>query len=281
MNKNPLVFACANPNPEIAYDKAMDSRPDIIFATGRSDYTHKINNVLGFTYIFSGALYHHAPAINEAMKLAACHAIADLAKQPVPDVVNAAYGMKKLQFGPDYILPKPMDPRLITKVSSAVAKAAMDSGVARKNITNWKEYEDHLNQLMGYEGKMVRNFYDMAQADPKRVVFAEATHIHMLKAASQAKEEGICFPILLGNNAQITRIAEEENINLDGIEILHFRSEEELYRRERYAKLLADKRMREGYTYCDAIEKMNDANYFGMMMVETGDAEAFITGIQS
>lgn len=281
MNDNPLVFACANPNPEISYEKAKASRPDLIFATGRSDYPNQINNVLGFPYIFRGALDTHARSINEEMKLAAVYAIAELAKQPVPDVVNAAYGMQKLQFGPEYILPKPMDPRLITKVSAAVAKAAMESGVARKPITDWKAYEDSLNQLMGYDNKMIRSFYDMAKADPKRVVFAEATHVNMLKAAAQAREEGICFPILLGNKAQIIRIAEEENISLEGMEVLSFRTESELGRRERYAALLAEKRSREGYTYCDAIEKMYDANYFGMMMVEAGDADAFITGIQS
>ena len=281
MNDNPLVFACANPNPEISYEKAKASRPDLIFATGRSDYPNQINNVLGFPYIFRGALDTHARCINEEMKLAAVYAIAELAKQPVPDVVNAAYGMQQLQFGPEYILPKPMDPRLITKVSAAVAKAAMESGVARRPITDWKAYEDSLNQLMGYDNKMIRSFYDMAKAEPKRVVFAEATHVNMLKAAAQAKEEGICFPILLGNSAQIKRIAEEENISLEGMEVLPFRTEPELSRREHYAALLSQKRAREGYTYYDAIEKMNDANYFGMMMVEAGDADAFITGIQS
>ena len=281
MNENPLVFACANPNPEIAYDKAKASRPDLIFATGRSDYPNQINNVLGFPYIFRGALDTRAKAINEEMKLAAVYAIADLAKQPVPDVVNTAYGMAKLQFGPEYILPKPMDPRLITKVSSAVAKAAIESGVARKIITDWKAYEDGLNQLMGYDNKLIRSFYDMAKAEPKRVVFAEATHVNMLKAAAQAYDEGICFPILLGNKSQIIRVAEEENISLEGMEILHFRSEDQLSKRESYAQALANKRSREGYTYCDAIEKMNDSNYFGMMMVEMGDADAFITGIQS
>ena len=281
MNENPLVFACANPNPEIAYDKAKASRPDLIFATGRSDYPNQINNVLGFPYIFRGALDTRAKAINEDMKLAAVFAIADLAKQPVPDVVNAAYNMQKLQFGPEYILPKPMDPRLITKVSSAVAKAAIESGVARKIITDWKVYEDNLNQLMGYDNKLVRRLYDTAKAEPKKVVFAEATHAIMLKAASQAMEEGICFPILLGNKDQINRVANEEGISLEGMEILHFRSESELEIRENYARMLAEKRSREGYTYCDAIEKMYDANYFGMMMVEAGDADAFITGIQS
>ena len=232
MNDNPLVFACANPNPEIAYDKAKASRPDLIFATGRSDYPNQINNVLGFPYIVRGALDTRARAINEEMKLAACHAIAELAKQPVPDVVNAAYGMQKLQFGPEYILPKPMDPRLITKVSSAVAKAAMDSGVARIDITNWKEYEDKLNQLMGYDSQMVRSFYDMAKSDPTRVIFSDATHANMLKAAAQSQEEGICFPILLGNRAQIKRLAAEAGINLGCLDILPFRSEYELTRPE-------------------------------------------------
>ena len=281
MNNNPLVFACANPNPEISYDKAMASRPDIIFATGRSDYPNQINNVLGFPYIFRGALDTRAKTINEEMKLAAVFAIAELAKQPVPDVVNAAYGMQKLQFGPEYILPKPMDPRLITKVSSAVAKAAMESGVARKFITDWKVYEDSLNQLMGYDNKLVRRLYDMAKAGPKKVVFAEATHTNMLKAASQAFEEGMCYPILLGNKDQIIRVAEEEGISIEGMDILHFRSEAYLEKREEYARLLAEKRSRDGYTYYDAIEKMYDANYFGMMMVEAGEADAFITGIQS
>jgi malate dehydrogenase (oxaloacetate-decarboxylating)(NADP+) len=281
MNDNPLVFACANPNPEISYEKAMASRPDIIFATGRSDYPNQINNVLGFPYIFRGALDTRARAINEEMKLAAVYAIAGLAKEPVPDVVNAAYGMQKLSFGREYILPKPMDPRLITRVSTAVAKAAIESGVARHIITDWKAYEDGLNQLMGYDNKLIRSFYDMAKADPKRVVFAEATHVNIIKAAAQAREEGICFPILLGNQAQIERIAAEEGISLEGMEVLPFRTEAELARRERYAALLAEKRAREGYTYCDAIEKMNDANYFGMMMVEAGDADAFLTGIQS
>ncbi|MEG1615916.1 MAG: NADP-dependent malic enzyme [Bacteroidales bacterium] len=281
MNDNPLVFACANPDPEISFDDAKASRPDIIFATGRSDYPNQINNVLGFPYIFRGALDTRATSINEEMKLAAVHAIAELAKSPVPDVVNAAYGMQKLEFGRDYILPKPMDPRLITKVSAAVAKAAMESGVARRQIKDWKAYEDSLNQLMGYDNKMIRSFYDMAKSNPQRVVFAEATHVNMLKAAAQAREEGICFPILLGNPDQIRRIAHEENINLEGLEILPFRKEDELQRRERYAHLLAEKRAREGYTYSDAIEKMYDANYFGMMMVEAGDADAFLTGIQS
>lgn len=281
MAENPLVFACANPNPEIAYDLAKASREDLIFATGRSDYPNQINNVLGFPFIFRGALDTRSKAINEEMKLAAVYAIAELAKQPVPDVVNKAYGMQELSFGREYILPKPMDPRLITKVSAAVAKAAMESGVARLQITDWKAYENQLNELMGYDNSMVRGLYTMAQANPKRVVFAEATHVNMLKAASQAYQEGFCYPILLGNEAQIKRIAQEERISLEGLEILSFRTESMIEKRQEYARLLSQKRQRAGYTYNDAIEKLYDANFFGMMMVETGEADAFITGIQS
>ncbi len=281
MAKDPLVFACANPNPEIAYDLAMASRPDIIFATGRSDYPNQINNVLGFPFIFRGALDTRATAINEEMKIAAVYAIADLAKQPVPDVVNKAYGLQQLSFGRSYILPKPMDPRLITKVSAAVARAAIDSGVARKTIDDWQAYENELNQLMGYDNSLVRSLYDMAKTDPKRVVYAEPTHVNILKAAAEALQEGICEPILLGDTEQITRIAEEQFISLEGMTILPFRSESARAQREQYAQLLAIKRARSGCTFADGLEKMYDANYFGMMMVEVGDADAFITGVQS
>ena len=191
MNDNPIVFALANPNPEISYSEAMSSREDIIFATGRSDYPNQINNVLGFPYIFRGALDVRAKAINEEMKLAAVKAIASLAKEPVPDVVNAAYKLKRMSFGRDYIIPKALDPRLLTRVSSAVAKAAIESGVARKEITDWNKYENHLREMMGYDNKMMRSFTDMAKANPKRVVFAEANHVNMLKAAAEAKAEGI------------------------------------------------------------------------------------------
>lgn len=196
MNTNPIVFALANPNPEISYADAMASRDDIIFATGRSDYPNQINNVLGFPYIFRGALDTHAKAINEEMKLAAVYAIAGLAKEPVPDVVNAAYKLKRTTFGRDYILPKALDPRLLTRVSCAVAKAAIDSGVSRRTITDWEGYANHLREMMGYDNKLLRSFTDMAKANPKRVVFAEANHGNMLKAAAEAKAEGICIPIL-------------------------------------------------------------------------------------
>ena len=239
MNANPIVFALANPNPEISYADAMESREDIIFATGRSDYPNQINNVLGFPYIFRGALDTSARAINEEMKLAAVKAIAQLAKEPVPDVVNAAYKLKRTTFGRDYILPKALDPRLLTRVSCAVAKAAMDSGVARREITDWDEYANHLREMMGYDNKLLRSFTDMAKANPKRVVFAEANHINMLKAAAEAKAEGICQPILLGNWDYLHKLAGEENISLEGIEIINMRSDSETDRRHRYASILA------------------------------------------
>ena len=281
MNADPIVFALANPNPEISYADAMASRDDIIFATGRSDYPNQINNVLGFPYIFRGALDTHAKAINEEMKRAAVYAIADLAKEPVPDVVNAAYKLKRTTFGRDYILPKALDPRLLTRVSCAVAKAAIDSGVSRKTITDWEGYANHLREMMGYDNKLVRSFTDMAKANPKRVVFAEANHVNMLKAAAEAKAEGICFPILLGNEERLAKIAAEENISLDGIEIVNLRHDRETERRHRYARILTDKKAREGVTYSEACEKMVDRNAFGMMMVATGDADAFVTGVYS
>lgn len=281
MNTNPIVFALANPNPEISYADAMASRDDIIFATGRSDYPNQINNVLGFPYIFRGALDTHAKAINEEMKLAAVYAIAGLAKEPVPDVVNAAYKLKRTTFGRDYILPKALDPRLLTRVSCAVAKAAIDSGVSRRTITDWEGYANHLREMMGYDNKLLRSFTDMAKANPKRVVFAEANHGNMLKAAAEAKAEGICIPILLGNEERLQKIAAEENISLEGIEIVNLRHDRETERRHRYAKILSEKKAREGVTYAEACEKMVDRNAFGMMMVATGDADAFVTGVSA
>ena len=281
MNTNPIVFALANPNPEISYADAMASRDDIIFATGRSDYPNQINNVLGFPYIFRGALDTHAKAINEEMKLAAVYAIAGLAKEPVPDVVNAAYKLKRTTFGRDCILPKALDPRLLTRVSCAVAKAAIDSGVSRRTITDWEGYANHLREMMGYDNKLLRSFTDMAKANPKRVVFAEANHGNMLKAAAEAKAEGICIPILLGNEERLQKIAAEENISLEGIEIVNLRHDRETERRHRYAKILSEKKAREGVTYAEACEKMVDRNAFGMMMVATGDADAFVTGVYS
>ena len=275
----PIVFALANPTPEISYEDAMAARPDVLMATGRSDYPNQINNVIGFPYIFRGALDTHAKAINEEMKIAAVHAIANLAKQPVPDVVNAAYHVNNLSFGAEYFIPKPVDPRLITEVSCAVAKAAMESGVARTEIKDWDAYCVHLRELMGYESKLTRQLYDTARRSPQRVVFAEGIHPNMLKAAVEAKAEGICHPILLGNDEAIGKLAEEMDLSLEGIEIVNLRHPDESERRERYSRILAEKRAREGFTYEEANDKMFERNYFGMMMVETGDADAFITGL--
>ena len=279
MAKDPIVFALANPVPEITYEDAMDARPDVLMSTGRSDYPNQINNVIGFPYIFRGALDTASTAINEEMKLAAVRAIADLAKQPVPDVVNEVYHVNNFTFGRDYFIPKPVDPRLITEVSMAVAKAAMESGVARKQITDWDAYAAHLKQIMGQESKLTQQLYETARRNPQRVVFAEGIHPTMLKAAVQAKSEGICKPILLGNEKKIREIASELELNLDGIEIISLRQDCEAPRRERYAKILAEKRAREGYTYEEANDKMFERNYFGMMMVETGEADAFFTGV--
>ena len=279
MAPSPIVFALANPVPEISYEDAMASRPDVLMATGRSDYPNQINNVIGFPYIFRGALDTGATAINEEMKLAAVRAIASIAKQPVPDVVNEAYHVNNLTFGPSYFIPKPVDPRLITEVSMAVAKAAMESGVARKPIENWDAYALHLTELMGYESKLTRQLRETARRDPQRVVFAEGIHPNMLKAAVEAKAEGICHPILLGNDERIEKLAKELDLNLEGIEIINLRHDREAERRERYAKILAEKKAREGYTVEEANDKMFERNYFGMMMVETGEADAFITGV--
>jgi malate dehydrogenase (oxaloacetate-decarboxylating)(NADP+) len=279
MAKDPVIFALANPVPEISYEDAMEARPDTLMSTGRTDYPNQINNVIGFPYIFRGALDVHATAINEEMKLAAVYAIANLAKQPVPDVVNDVYKVNNLSFGRDYFIPKPVDPRLITEVSAAVAKAAIDSGVARKKIENWDEYKNSLSVLLGQETKLTQKLYATAAAHPQRVVFAEAVHPTMLKAAAQAKAEGICHPILLGNDEVINKMAKQLDLNIEGIEIVNLRHPDERERRERYAQILTNKRQREGYTFQEANDKMFERNYFGMMMVETGDADAFITGL--
>ena len=279
MAEMPIVFALANPTPEISYEDAMASRPDVLMATGRSDYPNQINNVIGFPYIFRGALDTQATAINEEMKLAAVRAIAGLAKQPVPDVVNEAYHVNNLSFGPSYFIPKPVDPRLITQVSMAVAKAAMESGVARKPITDWEAYATQLRELMGQESKLTRQLYDTARSNPQRVVFAEGIHPNMLKAAVEAKAEGICHPILLGNDERIEKLARELDLSLEGIEVINLRHDREAERRERYARILSEKRARQGVNFQEANDKMFERNYFGMMMVETGDADAFITGL--
>ena len=279
MAKDPIVFALANPEPEITYEDAMDSRPDVLMSTGRSDYPNQINNVIGFPYIFRGALDVAATAINEEMKLAAVRAIADLAKQPVPEIVNKVYKVGHLSFGRDYFIPKPVDPRLLVEVSTAVAKAAIESGVARKTITDWDKYKEHLLEFMGRESKLTQQLHDMARTETQRIVFAEGAHPSMMKAAVQAKEEGICQPILLGNDEVIGKLAEELGLSLEGIEVVNLRHPNERERRQRYARILADKRQREGYTIEEASDKMYERNYFGMMMVETGDADGFITGL--
>ena len=279
MADQPIVFALANPAPEITYEDAMASRPDVLMSTGRSDYPNQINNVIGFPYIFRGALDVHAKAINEEMKLAAVHAIAELAKQPVPDVVNDVYKVNNLTFGPAYFIPKPVDPRLITEVSAAVAKAAIESGVARQTITDWDEYKRNLRLRMGHETSVTQSLYDTARKHPQRVVFAEGLHPTMIKAAVQAKQEGLCHPILLGNDEMIAKRAKELDLDLTGIEIVNLRHDREMARRERYAAILAEKCRRDGYTFDEANDKMFERNYFGMMMVETGEADAFITGV--
>lgn len=279
MSADPIVFALANPNPEISYENARSARADIIFATGRSDHPNQINNVLGFPYIFRGALDVRATSINEEMKIAAVKAIADLAKKPVPDIVNAAYNIKKLNFGREYFIPKPLDIRLLTAVAPAVAKAAIDSGVARKSIDDWEEYNEELRHRMGLDNKMLRRFYEMARQEPKRIVFSESNHVNMLKAAEVCVNEGICQPILLGNEEKIANVAEEHHVSLKGIEIVNLRHDREEERRNHYAKMLCEKHSREGYALNETAELMFNRNSFGMMMVESGDADALITGV--
>ena len=281
MNNNPIVFALANPNPEISYEEAMESRDDIIFATGRSDYPNQVNNVLGFPYIFRGALDVRATTINEEMKLAASRAIADLAKELVPDVINSAYEIKKLTFGKDYIIPKPLDPRLLTSVSTAVAKAAIESGVAQKTITDWVEYQNRISEMMGYSNKLIHRLTALAKSERKRVVYCEGNHVNTIKAAIIAYKDNLCEPILLGSEERIQNIAKENGLDLNGIKIINHRNISEDVRRARYAQLLSEKKSREGIRYQEAFEKMSDRNYFGMMMVETGDADVVITGIYS
>lgn len=279
MSEDPIVFALANPDPEISYENAMNARKDIIFATGRSDHPNQINNVLGFPYIFRGALDVRATGINEEMKVAAVRAIAELSKKPVPDVVNAAYNLKKLKYGRDYIIPKPLDYRLLTAVAPAVAKAAIESGIARIEISDWEQYNEDLRQRMGLDNKMLRRFYDLARQKPKRVVFSEANHINMLKAAETCVADGICHPILLGNEDRIAALAEEHHVSLNGIEIVNLRHDKEEARRVKYANILCEKRSREGYAFNETVEMMFNRSAFGMMMVEAGDADALITGV--
>jgi malate dehydrogenase (oxaloacetate-decarboxylating)(NADP+) len=280
MAKNPIVFAMANPDPEISYEAATAARKDIIMATGRSDYPNQVNNVLGFPYIFRGALDVRARQINEAMKLAAVKALAEMAKSPVPDIVNMAYNEKNIVFGPDYIIPKPVDPRLLASVSPAVAKAAMDSGVARINIENWDAYRNELNKRLGLDNNLIRVIGNKARRDPKRVVFAEAENAKILKAVQIIYDEGVAYPILLGNKAKIEKIAAENSINLEDIPIIDPKDDELEERREAYGEMFFKLRQRKGINHYEAHKIMKDRNYFGCMMVHTGEADAMISGLQ-
>jgi len=277
MAKNPIVFAMANPNPEINYELALSSRKDLIMATGRSDYPNQVNNVLGFPYIFRGALDVRATSINEPMKIAAVMAIADLAKKPVPEAVNMAYNETNIKFGKHYIIPKPIDLRLMTNVSSAVAKAAIESGVARKTITDWDAYEEELKRRLGLDDAIMRAITNKAKSDPKRVVFAEADNYKILKAAQIVREENIAIPILLGNRDTIRKLIAENALELDGVEIIDILQEPQ--RTKKYADALYQKRQRKGVTPVDAAKFMRDRNYFGASMVEFGEADAMISGL--
>lgn len=279
MAKNPIVFALANPEPEISYKDAMAVRNDIIMATGRSDHPNQVNNVLGFPFIFRGALDVRATCINEEMKLAAVHAIANLAKETIPEEVIEAYGEKHIAFGKDQIIPKPLDPRLIYSVAPAVAKAAMDSGVARNPIANWADYEMELKKRLGLDNKLVRNMTTKAQGSPKRVVFAEADNLKILKAAQTATEEGVCIPILLGKRKVIEALITEYSIEIPGMTIIDPKSDTEKMRRQVYGKAFFEKRKRKGVTEFEAIQIMRERNHFGAMMVEVGDADAMISGL--
>ncbi|MDQ3047138.1 MAG: NADP-dependent malic enzyme [Bacteroidota bacterium] len=279
MAKRPIVFALANPDPEIPYADAMAARKDIIMATGRSDHPNQVNNVLGFPFIFRGALDVRATQINEAMKLAAVYAIANLAKETVPETVNLAYDSKNITFGPEYIIPKPIDPRLIYTVAPAVAKAAMESGVAQFKITNWDAYVQELINRLGLDNKLIRNITNKAKQNPKRVVFAEADHYKILKAAQQVADEGIAKPILLGDVEKIKKLIADNNLDLTDIPIIDPRSKEEEYLRIAFGDIFFKKRQRRGFTLYEARKVMRERNHFGAMMVETGAADAMISGL--
>lgn len=277
MAKNPIVFAMANPDPEVPYDIAIAVRKDIIMATGRSDHPNQVNNVLGFPFIFRGALDVRATKINEEMKMAAVIALANLAKEPVPEQVNIAYGETRLTFGKDYIIPKPFDPRLIAQVPPAVAKAAIESGVAKEPITDWQKYEEELLERSGSDNKIVRLLLNRAKINPKRVVYAEADHLDVLKAAQIAYDEGIAFPILLGRKDVIEKLKEEIEFEAD-VPIIDPKSDEEEARKNKYAKVYWKQRKRRGVTLYSAEKIMRERNYFAAMMVNEGDADAMISG---
>jgi malate dehydrogenase (oxaloacetate-decarboxylating)(NADP+) len=279
MAKNPIVFAMANPDPEINYEDAIEARKDIIMATGRSDYPNQVNNVLGFPYIFRGALDVRATSINEAMKLAAVHALAQLAKSPVPDIVNMAYDEKNISFGPLYITPKPIDPRLLSVVAPAVAKAAMESGVAQTSITNWETYAIELNQRLGIDNQLIRVIGNKAKRNPKRLVFAEADNARILKTAQICYDERVAFPILIGNEKKIRAIATSNSIDLENMPIIDPHDEKFDKMRRKFAQLLFQKRQRKGLNLYESSKIMYNRSYFGAMMVETGEADAMISGL--
>jgi len=281
MAKDPIVFAMANPTPEISYEEAMETRDDLIFATGRSDYPNQINNVLGFPYIFRGALDVRATAINEEMKMAAIYAIAGLAKEPVPEMVKKAYNNMEMSFGREYIVPIPLDPRLIEFVAPAVAKAAMDSGVARKPITDWEKYKEELLKRMGIDHAIMRAMTAKAKSNPKKVVFSDANNINVLQAARMVKDEGIAFPVLVGFSKRIQKLALENNIDISDFEIINNTSESTKEQRTKYAELFFNKRARNGISMVGAERLMLDKNYFGAAMVESGDVDAMISGVTS
>ena len=279
MANDPIVFAMANPTPEISYEEALAARKDIIMATGRSDYPNQVNNVLGFPYIFRGALDVRSKVINEEMKLAAVKALAELAKKPVPDDVNMAYGLDNISFGRDYIIPKPVDPRLLTVVAPAVARAAMESGVAKFPITDWDAYEQQLSRRLGLDNRLSKVIIKKAQQAPKRVVFADAENLQVLKAAQQVSDDKIAFPILLGNPSKIAKILDDNRISLEKVTIIDPHSEEENERIERFAEVFYEKRKRRGFTKSESFKQMRYRNYFAMMMVEMGEADAVISGL--
>jgi malate dehydrogenase (oxaloacetate-decarboxylating)(NADP+) len=279
MAKNPIVFAMANPDSEIAYDTGIAARKDIILATGRSDFPNQVNNVLGFPYIFRGALDVRATQINEAMKLAAVKALAELTKTPVPDIVTLAYNEKSIVFGPTYIIPKPLDPRLLATIAPAVAKAAMESGVAKYPILNWETYELELNKRLGLDNQLSRVIGNKARKDPKRVVFADAENLKILKVAQLVLEEGVGYPILLGDESKILRIAKENGIDLDDMPIVNPKDEALEETRRLYGDMFFEKRKRKGLNKYEAYKIMKDRNYFGCMMVEEGEADCMISGL--
>ncbi|MEI7471056.1 MAG: NADP-dependent malic enzyme [Chitinophagaceae bacterium] len=279
MAKNPIVFAMANPDPEISYELAVAARKDVIMATGRSDYPNQVNNVLGFPYIFRGALDVRATTINEAMKLAAVKALAEMTKAPVPDMVNLAYNEKTISFGPDYIIPKPVDPRLLSTVAPAVAKAAMESGVAKNPIQDWDAYVLELNQRLGLDNQLSRVISNKARKDPKRVVFADAENIKILKVAQLVHDEGVGYPILLGDEGRINKMAEENNIDIEGMPIINPKDDKNEALRKLYGDLFFEKRQRRGVNKYEAYKAMKDRNHFGCMLVETGEADCMISGL--